>query len=814
MTHLRSLPWLPVYKGEVDLQKGDLHTADQGTTRLTPKERALLVYLAARPGEVIDRSTLLTEVWGYAPDVVSRAVDKTMSRLRGKLEVTPSEPQHLLGVAGEGYCFAPMPPTREGPQLYGRDTVLADLSATVRAEPGVWVLHGPGGVGKTTLAQALVTRHRAGGCFADLSACQDAAEAATAVRMALGAEGPAGLPTAARALGEGLLVLDNMEQLVESAMSILTPLKTAAPKLRVLITSRIEVPCCGATHIVVPSLDIEAGRALLLERGGLHLDEVDISVADAVVAELDGLPLALELAAARLDICSLTDLLRRLPRRLDLLRNTDPARPARQWSLEAAIQWSWDLLNDEHKIHLSGCAVFVGSFDLTAAEAVLGEMAALDSLPVLVGASLVHRSPGPGPTRFRLHRSIASFARQHGHLSLSRHMQWFATQAPLWAAAVHGRDSTAAWSRLEQERDNLQAAFTHATTNGHAAEAVALATALHPLHRTRGPLDRWAALADTTVALARQAPGAVVAQAHELRGVQRLATGDLSGAALDLDIARQYADDVPETAGMAAVRLAFVRDLLGEEGSEDLLEEAHQIGLQHGLSRLRAVVQGDRGIHAWRRSRFAEAERAFSDGDRLFARAGNVVQRASTALNRGHNARARGKDDAATVHLRAALRLADSCGYRRVCAIARLELGDLAMLSNDLDSADRLLKEARQDGEVLGSEELVGVALVRRACIALARAEDPIPLLQAGLDHLAGVDSQASEGGWLGQALQSIIATDPDTQRGHIQFACGAAPTPDVAQHLKHPQSPLPVSHLHRADLARWQWAAQRRPVR
>jgi len=812
--HARRL--LRVQIGEVDLHEGILRKDSGDTIHLTPKETALLAWLAARPGQVVDRATLLTEVWGYAPGVVSRAVDKTMSRLRAKLERTPASPTHLQGIAGEGYRYSPLDaaPASDGPRLHGRDALLLELRHALQSSPGARVLHGPGGVGKTTLSRALLDRHPSGGRFADLSACTDGAEARAAVRAALGAEAPHGHAAAARALQDGLLVLDNVEQITEAAAVLVQELLDAAPRLRILLTSRITLPFTPQVHhIAVGPLDAEAGRALLVERGGLDAAEVDPAVADAIVAELDGLPLALELAAARLDICTLADLLQRLPRRLHLLRTRDAGRPPRQQSLEAAIQWSWELLDDHEQAVLACCSVFVGGFDLAAAEAVLGELEALDTLPVLARASLVHRLPGHTAARFHLHHSIAAFARRH-HIHANardRHLAWFSEQAPAWAAAIHGRSSARAWERLVRERDNLQAAFAHAVATENAAAAVAVATALQPLLRTRGPIDRWTALTDTSVRLAATADPATIAVAHELRGVRRLASGDLDGADDDLTIAHSHAEHAPEAAGMAAVRLAFVRDLLGRPGSDALLEQAHAIGIRHGLPRLRAVAHGDRGIHAWRHGHFAEAERAFAEGDRLFARAGDVVQRASTAVNRAHNARAQGLEAAATVHLLSALRLAEACGYRRVSAVARLELGDLALLSGDLDAADTHLQAARSHGEVLGSDELMGVADVRRACVDLARGQPALPRLRTGLDRLAGVDSQAAEGGWLGLALLSRLVHGEDARRGHLELAVAAAAATDgVRAHLRRPDRALPQAHLDRADLARWRWVCSR----
>lgn len=808
----RTTDLLSLEVGELDLETGVLSDATGTLARLTPKERGLLSYLAARPDEVISRESLLVYVWGYAPGVVSRAVDKTMARLRVKIERNPAEPHHLIAVHGEGYRFharssAP-PRAQDAAPPWARQELMAALSMEMAAAPGVWVLHGPGGVGKTWLAQALQDRYGTSR-FVDLSTSNDLSEAEARITGVLDAAGRAAWSAACESLGDALLVLDNTEQL-EGIGDIVASLK--APRLRLLVTSRHR-PDYPATAVPVPPLAPEASRALLLQRAELDVDPLHAETVDAVVEWLDGLPLAIELAARRLRLCSISELRSRLGARPGVL--SDPDRPERHQSLVSALKWSWDLLSPAAQNALASCAVFRGSFDLDAAEAVLETAEPLEVLDVLSSASLITRLSESG--RFRLHGAVAGFVAREAPPAVlatatQRHAFWYAERARAWADGIRGQASSSAWHRLDLERANLFAAFDTASASKDAETAVALSYALQPLLRTRGPTSRWATLNQSLVSLTQGAAGDLAGTAHLHRGVQRLVGGAVHAAAADLQVAltagRRAGE--PTLTAMSAIRLAFVHGLLQEGSPAELLDEAHDLGVVHDLPRLQALALGDRGIYAWRSSDFESAERAFSRADRLFARTGDHVQRASTAVNRGHNARAMGRDDIAAAHFTLAVRLAEDCRYRRVSAVASLELGDIAMIHDDFSRSAHHFEVAFSHGVAIGSAELTGVVGVRRACLAIGRGEPALKILQDALDKLVGIDTQAAEGGWLGLAIHAALLQrrqDPSAD-GVQALARQASAGPVIGRMIDHPSSQIPSTHLDRGDFLRWQWVA------
>jgi len=432
--------------GVLDLDARRVH-GPRGALRLTELECAALAHLAARPGEVVTREALLVEVWGYAEGVVSRAVDHTMSRLRKKIEVDPAAPDHLETVFGGGYRLrlgpragaASVPAARD--PFVGRTPELTHLCELRDAGARMITLTGPAGVGKSRLArQYAATEAASSGARVLLCSLESATTSlqlcigvAGALEVSLGSVAVQQVGAELARLGPGLLVLDNLEQLGEAARGPLRAWLDQAPALTLMATSRRRLGVRGEHVLSLDGLDpADAVRLWALRvrqvRADYDVAQEDEAALARVLDELDRLPLALEMAAARMGIWELPQLERALRERFSVLVRED-ASVDRHRSMAVALAWSWEALSPDAQAALRALAVFRGSFALDAAQAVAGPdrgpVWLADLLRTLVDHSLVQRC---ADNRFRLLRTVADFIEQAGldPAAKARHMAWFA----------------------------------------------------------------------------------------------------------------------------------------------------------------------------------------------------------------------------------------------------------------------------------------------------------------------------------------------------------------------------------------------------
>lgn len=502
-------PW-PLRLGcTVDLARRQLRLAEQ-VVSLTTREAELLGYLVGREGQDVSLVELQREVWGHGPDVISRAVQNTVHRLKRKIEVDPAQPRHLITVHGTGFRLVravevesvPVAPVEEG--SFGRSKVCADLLGLLETRRVV-TLSGLGGIGKTHVARQL--QRTRGGLFVDLRAAVDGEGVWRSMAAGLGLVGVvdlrAQLGRALAARGAVLVVLDNAEHLVPEVQSALSVWLDEAPDARWLVTSRVRLGVEGEQLVALEPLPvpdegddvqrITASPSVRLFLARCTGDPGLLPEVAALVRALEGIPLALELAAARTAVTDAGGIHARLRDHLAVLRR--PGGRERHDAVATTLAWSWTLLSEVERRALAQLSVFRAPFRLEAAEAVLSlpdDAFPLDVVQVLVEASLVHRVPDTDPPRLHLYAVVRAFASAHlldPGPPLARHAGFFRLHGSPERDLSDRSPTADEDARLrDDELEDLLAAADTALASGDAALAVDLARALAAAFQHRGPL--------------------------------------------------------------------------------------------------------------------------------------------------------------------------------------------------------------------------------------------------------------------------------------------------------------------------------------
>lgn len=403
----------------VDLAAGVV-THPRGRVPLAPLEVSLLRYLADRAGEVVSRDDLQVDVWGISRTAQTRSIDVAVSRLRKKLEADPVNPKYLVTLHGSGYRLesvrAAEPAARlpaEVDTFVGRDRELATLREVVARHRVVTVL-GPPGVGKTRLALQLA-RSLPDVSWCPLATARDARDVAPLLARALAVplrpDEPRGqLARALASRGPGWVWFDDAEGVHDALADLIAELREAAPERCFLTTSRTALQLPGEAVVPLEPLAPDDGADLFLVRAQARgaAAELDRDAVVQLVRELDGLPLAIELAAARLPTLTLGELSERLDDRFTLLAGGSSPRHA---TLKAALGSTWSALAPPLRAAVCALSALEGSFDTSAAEAVLGpEVDGLARLRELFDRSLLQRDRRAG--RWSALSSIRAFARE------------------------------------------------------------------------------------------------------------------------------------------------------------------------------------------------------------------------------------------------------------------------------------------------------------------------------------------------------------------------------------------------------------------
>jgi len=578
--------------------------------------------------------------------------------------------------------------------LIGRERDLADVVAVLRGGARLVTLTGPGGVGKTRLAIAAAAE--LAGAFADgarfvgLAPIADPAAVVPAIAWALGVPDAGGTPAVDRLAGvlrerSLLLVLDNVEQVVAAAPAV-AALLGSCPALAILATSRVPLRISGEHERAVAPLGLAderlaspeavgesaAGR-LFVERARAVGFEIALTPATApVVAEicrrLDGLPLGIELAAARTKSLPPDALLARLDRRLPLLTGGARDLPARQRTMRDAIAWSHDLLTEAEQALFRRLSVFVGGFALDDAEAIvpgpeeprIGAGDVLDGVAALVDASLVRAEAGP---RYRMLETVREFAVERLAASgetdavRDRHAARFLAFAERTRSALDGPGGPAALLAPESEHGNLRAALTRLAEAGDGERLLRLAVALGRFWETRGYWDEGIAWLERALAAA---PGASTAHVE---------------ATEYLGTIFSYRGDIARAEPLLRDALALARGLGDAERVAGVLEILGALLVDHG--------------------RAAEAEPLLAEAVEHARRAGDTDRAATSLAHAGIAALGRGDTPASRERLEAARAAGLAGGHPFPAAIAARYLGLIAAEAGDVASAAERLRAFR-----------------------------------------------------------------------------------------------------------------------
>jgi predicted ATPase/predicted negative regulator of RcsB-dependent stress response len=706
--------------------------------------------------------------------------------------------------------------------LIGRQRELSALHAELK-KPGVTVLVGPPGAGKSHLVRAYVdtswARERGLASFwVELTHCSDADVlcSAIAAELALPSEpghgdrgSEAAVARVARGLashGEALLVLEHFDALVDAGAPLLRRLAELAPSARIVVTSRARLPIACAELSVGPLAlpasdaadDVQGSAAvqMLLHRASRYRFRPEDAATLAELARaLDGLPLALELAARRLAVLSPRALLERLAERLDLLSKKDSASKV-VTTLRTVIDRSWRDLAPPERSLLAQCAVFRGSFDVAALESVVdlrdGDDLLLDLLGSLLDRSLVQELDTPhGERRFSLLESIRQFALEQVEdldaLRL-RHALYFGE------------------GRLDDEDlDNLLGAYDFASSlpvEHGLALRVKLLLALLPLSKGLLSADECLERLDATLAL-MQARGDVDAE-HEAslllaRGVARQQSGRVEQAQADLERGLSLlAESRGETRARLLCQLGMLQQAQGalDDASEslsrasELLPALRRPELEGRVHFASGLLRHSQGRLDAARTHYEHAADRFRVAAARDAEAETLAYLAALLLQRGHlqEARARYHD---------ALALRDREGDRKLAAMIHGNLAILEQEEGELARAaghfERGLLAAQQAGDRLLEGHLLGY----RGCLAHEMGE--LALAQRHYEHalavLREVRDPRLEGIFLG-CLGAIFAVRDLEQSAHEAFQKAEAELGELAD-----EGALGALSVHRAQL-------------
>ncbi|GAA2520379.1 AfsR/SARP family transcriptional regulator [Streptomyces longisporus] len=683
----------------------------------------------------------------------------------------------------------------------GREADIEAIRGDLAAARLVTLL-GPGGAGKTRLSQeaAETVRYAArdGVWLAELAPVDDPDAVPEAVLTAVGARETVLYGAGAEAMRAAgaerhddplerlaehcgrrrmLIVLDNCEHVVEAAARLVEELLERCPELTVLATSREPLGVPGELLRPVEPLPEPVALRLLADRGaaarpGFRTDE-DPEACAEICRRLDGLPLAIELAAARLRMLTPRQIADRLDDRFRLLTSGSRTVLPRQQTLRAVVDWSWDLLDEEEKEVLRRLSVFAGGCDLAAAEAVCGP-AALEALGSLVDKSLVVASPsGDGGMRYRLLETVAEYAGERLDEAGRRpeteraHLTYYRELARTTDPLLRGPGQLTAIRLLEREYENLRTALRHAVTERDEQEALCLILSLSwywQMRDARIEARNWcvevmALGPDPFAAPARPAEplwqrctdvppplsGELLAEARRGVHLAHLACMDTELEAWESPQAKEklrtitevYRPGLPQNCRTPGILWFYAVMLTGNvERLPGILDASVDTcratpGMEWELA---ATLQMRANLLANRSDWAGDARRDADESLEIYRRIGDLWGTAEALSARGEAHERIGEYAAAAADYEAAMERAELLGARAQMAVLGARLGSALLEAGETERGEQLLREVieRKDGS--GNEAMPAARMFLASRLAtvgrIAEAREQLRLLR------------------------------------------------------------------------------------